>query len=86
MTSMEDADIAEPSLPRKHMVPARFEIGNSAGHVPATSEDHYRSIFFNAFNTIIQCISSRFDQSGYKTYSKFEAILKVLQESVMKMS
>ena len=75
MTSMEDADIAEPSLPRKRNVPARFEIGSSAGHVPATIEDHYHSIFFNAFDTIMQCISSRFDQPGYKTYSKLEAIL-----------
>ena len=36
-------------------------------------EDYYHSIFFEALDTIAQCISTRFDQPGYKTYCKLEA-------------
>ena len=65
MTGFEVVDVvAEPSLPRKCRVPARFETGTASGYFPANVEDHYRSIFLN---TISQCISSRFDQPGFCT-------------------
>ena len=84
MTGLEEVDVAEPSLPRKRRVPSRFETGSTAGYFPANVEEYYCSIFFDA---ITQCISTRFDQPGFQTYSKLEAVLlKALQELVMMMN
>ena len=52
-----------------------IETGTTAGYFPANVEDYYRSIFFDALDNINQCISSRFDQPGFQTYSKLEAVL-----------
>ena len=75
MTGLEEVDVAEPSWPRKRRAPSRFETGTTAGYFSANVEDYYRSIFFEALDTITQCISTRFDQPGFQTYSKLEAVL-----------
>ena len=40
-----------------------------------TVEEHYLVLYFEALDLIIACITGCFDQPGYKTYSKVEALL-----------
>ena len=75
MEKMQDIDVSEPSLPRKRKVPSRYELGGSEYHNAENVEDYYRPIYFSVLDTIIQCIVSRFDQPGYKTYENLVAIL-----------
>ena len=75
MELVQKADIAEPSLPRRRKAPARYEIGTGEHHTPSSVEDYYRPIYFLALDTLIQCISERFDQPGYQTYAKLHNIL-----------
>ena len=67
-------DVAEPSLPRKRKRPCRYDEGSS-GHFATCIEDHYRVMYFSAFDMAIQSIKSRFDQPHYKIYSKLECTL-----------
>lgn len=62
-------DVNEPALPCRSKAPCRYEIGMSCGHFPASIEDHYRPLYFEAIDTLVQCIAKRFDQPGFKVYS-----------------
>ena len=68
-------DVNEPALPRRSKAPCRYEIGTSSSHFPASIEDHYRPIYFEAIDTLVQCITQRFDQPGFKVYSNLETLL-----------
>ena len=67
--------VSEPLLPRKHCAPQHFEDGSSAGYFHPTAEDHYRQIFFEAIDHVIQAIRNRFDQPGYGIYQNLEALI-----------
>ena len=71
----DELNIEEPVLPRKRRAPHHLEVGTSAGIVPATPEDKYRSIYFEALDTAVTCISDRFEQEGYQMYRKLELLL-----------
>ena len=55
-------DIAEAVLPRKKKIPQRFEEGSSEAFHHNTPKDHYRQIFFAAYDSCIQYITERFQQ------------------------
>ena len=70
--------LEDPCLPRKRHAPARLEVGSSSGHFPPTVEDHYRAIYYEALDLVIEGISNRFDQQGYGVYQNIEElVLKV---------
>ena len=71
----EKLNIEEPVLPRKRKAPHHLEVGTSAGTVPDTPEDRYKSIYFEALDTVSTCISDRFDQEGNQMYRKLEQLL-----------
>ena len=68
------SDNLDPSLSRRRKTPRRFDDG-SAPSFPGTVEEHYRAVYFEALDLIMSCISDRFDQPGYKTYAKVQALL-----------
>ena len=72
---MRDLDVMEPSLPRKHKRPPRYEVGNAEAEFHETVGDQYRQIYYQAIDTIVGTIRDRFDQDGYKTYSDLENLL-----------
>ncbi len=73
-------DVSKPCLPRRRKVPRRFEDGEAEGSFAATPEMHYRRIYFEALDLIVMCISTRFDQPGYRVYSNVQnLILKVIK-------
>lgn len=65
-------DLEEPTWPRRRKAPSRFESGTGESHNPNTVEDHYRIQYFDL---LIACIKDRFDQPGYRVYSKLESLL-----------
>ena len=52
----------------------QLDDGTAPGDHPPTVEDHYRSIHFQTLEVVINCIESRFDQLGYRSYSHLESL------------
>ncbi len=82
--SAEELHVDKPALPRRRQDPRRLDDG-SAPTFHVTVEDHYRVIYFEALDLITSCIEDRFNQPGYKTYTKVQALL-LKAESHMKMN
>ena len=70
----DELDIQKPTLPRRRKVPRRLDDG-AAPTFHDTVEEHYRVTYFEALDLITACISDRFDQPGYNTYGKVQALL-----------
>ena len=54
---------------------ARYEDGLSSPHYSETPQSHYRQLYYECIDSIVNCIKQRFDQPGYKTYQKMEQLL-----------
>ena len=77
-----EPDIGEPTLDRRRKAPRYYEVGDSSGVTPSSPQDHYRVTYFEAIDTVVGCISDRFEQEGYQMYSKVEQLLvKTKQDS-----
>ena len=77
---VENLGISQPTLPRRYKVKQQFKDGEAEGSYPATPEDHYRHIFFEALDLIVTNISNWFDQPGFKVYHNIqELVLKAVQ-------
>ena len=74
----ENTHTDEPSLPRKRKVPKWFE-GQDDGYHSSTVEDHYRILYFEAFDLAVSSIKERFDQPGYILYQNLEDYSTELQ-------
>ena len=72
----KDLEIGEGIFPRKRQRPLCNYFGNALAEFLDSVEKHYRSIYFEAIDTVISCIKKRFEQNDYTTYySKLESIL-----------
>ena len=67
--------ISKPKLPRKTRVPKRLDDGTAPRDYPPPIEDHYRSIYFQTLDMMINCTENRFDQLGYRSYLRLESLL-----------
>ena len=68
--------IEDPKLPRKRKAPVRHEgREQDTHHFPETPKDHYRRIYFNAIDTVTQCIATRFEQEDFKIYVNIQELL-----------
>ena len=67
--------VEEPTLPCRRKVPSVTPDDGAAPAFHDTVEKHYRVIFFEVLDLIISCITDRFNQPGYKTYGKVQALL-----------
>ena len=68
-------EINPPALPRKRRAPWHLEVGSSLGDHPSSIEDHYRVIYYEALDLVIQGITNQFDQPGYLVYRNLEELL-----------
>lgn len=69
-------DVSEPTLPRKRIRPSRYEDGDAPPEFSDTAEHYYRVTLYNeAIDLIVNCLTDRFDQPGYKIYSNLEQLL-----------
>ena len=67
--------IEDPKLPRKRKAPVRHEFGEQdTHHFPETPKDHYKRIYFNAMDTVTQCIATRFEQEGFEIHVNIQEI------------
>ena len=57
----EDLEIREPVLPRKRQHPPRYQIGNAPAEFQDNIESHYRSIYYEAIDTVVNCIKKRLE-------------------------
>ena len=71
----DELSASEPGLLRKRRVPQRFETANASAEFHPTVEQHYRQMYYEALDLIITCIRERFDQPGYRVYSKLQDLL-----------
>ena len=71
----EKLEVSEPALPCRRKVPKRLDDGTAAHEYPATAEDHFRQIYYEALDLIISCITDRFDQPGYQIYHKVQDLI-----------
>ena len=55
-------DIQEPLVPRAKKRPRRYDENNSSAHFHQDAKDHYRQRYFEALDTVRNCIKDRFDQ------------------------
>ena len=68
--------IEDPRLPRKRKAPVRHEFGEQdTHHFPETLKDHYQRTYFNAIDTVTQCIATRFEQEDFKIYVNMQEFL-----------
>ena len=71
----KELDVDDPQLPRRRKLPRRLDDGLSAGAFPSTPKEHFRQVYFEALDLIVNCIQDRFDQSGYWIYQSLETLL-----------
>ena len=68
-------DVGEPQLPRKRKLPKRYEQGNSEPEFHATAKALYRQTYFEVIDLAVSSITERFEQPGFRIYSKIEQLL-----------
>lgn len=67
--------IDDPTLPRKRRAPQRLLIGTTSGDFHTSPEDRYRQIYYEALDFVVQAVSDRFDQPGYRVYQNLQELL-----------
>ena len=72
---VQNLDVDEPVLPRRRKMPKRFETGSAAPEFHMNPKDLYRQKYYEAFDIVINSISDRFDQDGYKIYRNIHDLL-----------
>ena len=73
--SKKHSSISEPVLPRQKQAPSRFEIGTGPPLYPTTPQEHYRRIYFEAIDLMVNAIDNRFNQASFDVYAKMESLL-----------
>ena len=73
--SKNHPSISEPALPRQKRAPSRFEIGTGPPSYPTTSQEHYRRIYFEAIDVMVNAIDNHFNQASFDVYAKMESLL-----------
>ena len=73
--SKKHPSISEPALPRQKRAPSGFEIGTGPPWYPTTPQEHYRRIYFEAIDLMVNAIDNRFNQASFDVYAKMESLL-----------
>ena len=69
-------NVNDPSLPRLHKRPRRYEDGTTAGHYhPPTAMMYYKHMYFEALDAAVVTLEDRFNQNDYSMYAKLEQLL-----------
>jgi len=70
-----DLDIGEPQLPCHRKRTRQYETGSAECEFAVSPKDHYRQIYYEGLDLIVNCIRNRFDQPGYKVYCNLQELL-----------
>ena len=71
----KDLDISESQLPRHRKMPKRYDTGRAEWECVVSPKDHYRQIYYEGLDLIVNCIRNHFDQPGYKVYPNLQELL-----------
>ena len=74
-TTAESLDVADPQLPRQRKMPKRYDDSTSQAYFHPIPKVHYRQIYYEAIDNIINLLQYRFEQPGYQVYCKLEHLL-----------
>ena len=58
--STQKIDIDDPKLPWKRKVPSRYEEGEAPAEFVFKAEQHYRQVFYQATDTVVNRVRDRF--------------------------
>ena len=72
--SKKHPSISEPALPRQKQAPSRFEIETGPPWYPTTPQEHYRRIYFEAIDLMVNTIDNRFNQASFDVYTKMASL------------
>ena len=74
---VEVLEITQPSLSHKRKRPAKLLNENEASLYDEVSDlkTFYRRIYFDAIDTVTNCIKTRFSQPGYRTIRNIEQLI-----------
>ena len=73
-----DNEVDEPKLPRQKKLPARFSnFTLTPANSPSTPKEHFKAIYFKAFNGAIDCLQERF-KKGNDMYERLQNLLKLV--------
>ncbi len=72
---VKENGVNDPELPRLRKRPRKYSNMTSEEEIPVAVEDIYRPIYYEALDLVINGIKSRFDQPGYRIYSKLEDLV-----------
>ena len=79
-------DVDAPKLSRKRRAPTiieEFFVGKAAPEYVNDVISHYRGIYFEPLDPIINAIEDRFDQKDFRTYVKVEILsLKTAKDNI----
>ena len=79
-------DISMPTVPRKHKCPnysiLKYIEGNPStteeAYYPQTAVDHFKPMYMETLDAIINSIKGRFKQPGFKVFCQVEQLLSSL--------
>jgi hypothetical protein len=71
----QQCGVDEPNLPRQRKAPRRYEVGSSVPDAQSSVEGFYRHTYYEVIDHVMQAIRLRFDQDGYRTLCRLEAML-----------
>ena len=65
----------EPELCRKRKVPAKLDFNSASIHYfPSNVREHYRHVYFAAFDSTVESIKERFNQEDFKRYASLQEL------------
>ena len=65
----------EPELCRKRKVPAKLDFNSASIHYfPSNVREHYRHVYFAAFDSTVESIKERFNQEDFKRYTSLQEL------------
>ena len=73
--SKKYSSISKPALSMLKQAPSRFEIGTGPPSYPTTPQEHYRPMYFQTIDLIVNAIDNRFNQASFDEYAKMESLL-----------
>ena len=64
-------------LPHHYLASALcyLQIGSSVGDFYSSAEDYYWMLYYEALDLVIEAITKRFDQPGYKVYRNLDDLV-----------
>ena len=67
--------VNDPALPRKRRAPQQLQIGSTSGDFHSSPHDWYRQIYYESLDSVVQAVTDRFNQPGYRVYVNLQELL-----------